>query len=274
MGTRNTADLQLWWSHPLYTPRTVSRIRGKAAEVAAGGGSPGDIFRMDAGFPDIDDLSIPSFIGQMFRTKEHMGVGQDRVRRSYVNVADVKEASGTFTCNFGVHDTPEQFFSHVQADPGSGGDGRKRPMRLYGIISVKKGLKNGTGRAAIDGAATTGDSAIGFDTVTVDAFNVGDFFRITGDTQDYQILDVVGSGAVGGEGKFNIAPNLKKDAADNAVISKRDFAPNLDTWLEANICDYIISEFDYTPEIDGELMGTFTLQAAGTGFQYVRAAAA
>ena len=359
MGSRNVSDLQLWWSHPIYVPPAPDRVRGKGIDFLYDDAtSEGDIIRMDSSFPDIDDLTLPSFIGQSFRTKEHMGIGQTRVRRSYVNVADVKEASGTFTCNFGANDTPEQFFAAVQADPGLGGDGRKRPMRMYGVISERKGLNSHFfGTATMNGAFTEGATSISIDAVlhsawvkndhfrlagdstiyrtssriahlgsgsiaitpalskdfadnTVltkvfpnratlvgnhaqgvssvrfngvmgDGFEAGDFFTLprtttpsNADPTNYEILTVIGNGAAGGSGRFIITPTLQVATDGGTAISKSDFEPNLDTWVEANVCDFIISEFDYTPEIDGELMGTYTLQAAGTGFEYVRNPAA
>lgn len=354
MPTRNVSDVQLWWSHPNYTPVQRDRVRNLAAVLAAGDSIPaGSIFRMDSGYPDIDDLTLPSLVGETFRIKEHMGIGQDRVRRTDVNVADVKEASGTFTCNYGVDDTPEQFFRAVKEDPGLNLDGRKRPMTLYAVINPIEGFVNaalGSGmlsaaaaamdnqiavdtiagaafnvgdylkisqfanhaskRAAVNGAVAAGGEILTIDQIATGPVVVGDYFRIAGDTQAYRViagevgagggsiaispdlqmnaadnailtfLTVNGSGtvhrivsgsvAIGATGNLGINPILPVAAADNAVFTKQVREPQLDTWRDLNKSDYVIGEFDYTPETDGEVMGAFSLQGAGTGYDLVR----
>ena len=273
MPTRNVSDLQLWWSHPNYTPHFNDRVRNLTTKLTAGGtagASAGAVFQMDSSFPDIDDFTLPSFIGEVFRIKEHMGIGQNRPRRTFVNVRDVKEASGTFTCNFGANDTPEQFFKAVRDDPGADGDGQKRPLKLYGVINPNLAYEDTTGTAAVDLAAgySAGATTIHVDTVAAAALTVGTFIKFNGHDTVYEVVG--GSLNISVEGDITIAPGLTASVANDVVITQQARVPNLDTPKDANVSDYVLAEFDYTPEVDGELMGAFTLQAAGTGYQNLR----
>ena len=276
MPTRNVSDLQLWWSHPNYTPTNRNRVRNRLTELGSGAAvPPGSVFRMDSSYSEIDDLTLPSFIGEVFRIKEHMGIGQNRPRRTFVNVRDVKEGSGTFTCNFGVADTPEQFFKAVRDDPGANGDGQKRPLTLYGVInSTRRYVDTGTASAHVNGVLTLGADVLEIDDVTNDTYAVGDRLKIQGDNTLYEIIAGEDAPITSGDGAggLKISPPLQKATTDELDVTKWVMgSPRVLTWEDGNVADFVLAEFDYTPEVDGELMGAFTLQAAGTGYQNVRA---
>lgn len=265
----NTADVELWWSHPNYTP-PLARVRHKTAAITAA--SPGDIFRMDSSFPEIDDLTLGSLAGRMLGIKEHMGIGQVTKRRSFVNTQDVKEAAGGFTINIGDPGGPDEYFTAVIEDPGLNNDGRKRAGTVIAVFSKNVGVvvSAGGGTAAVNLAAgyAIGDTEMQIDAVAMEAIGVRTYFRIAGDNTNYQVVE--GSFAIGGMGAIKFTPGLAAAAADDAVITLYDAQPNLDRYRQGNKWDYVIAELDFVPEVEGEVMGSFTLQAAGTGFEYVR----
>lgn len=347
MATRNVADVQLWWRHPNYTPHHLSRVRNKTNSVTST--AIDDFFQMDASFDDIDELTIGSGVGQSFTVKEYLGVGQVRKRRRQVNVADVKELTGSFVCNFGSGlDTPEQFFSAMNADPGIGGNGVKRPCALRVVFDVEAGLSAASTTAdafAVDGAKNAGDGTLDLDGRTgTESLKVGDAFTIAGNNTIYRVVsggsdasadftvgmtpvlaanaadnavvtkvrpqasalaasgsrtinfdnlygaavfepgqfvqfgnnvvayEILSRSGTGTTGAITVTPNLTADVADNTHIHTRPRNQNLDKVKNGNACDYVIAEFDYDLTPDGEVMGNFSLQAAGTGFEYIRAA--
>ena len=274
MGTRNVADLQLWWSHPNYVPGILGRIRNVAAVPTVS--AAGDTFRMDASYPDIDELTLGSGVGQMFTVKEYLGIGQDRKRRRQVNVKDVKEMSGSFVANFGTQDTPEQLFNAVNDDPGLGGNGVIRPVRLRVVFTPLPGLSANTDAITAEGASAVSQNVLTVEGAGAQNLVAGGYIRAGTTPVDYLILTIT-SGTIR---VMTIAPDLAVAVADGDTIVGLDLALNLDNIdnanagagrrAEANISDFVIAEFDYDLTPDGEVMGNFSLQAAGTGFEYIR----
>ncbi len=264
MAVVNVSDLELWWSHPNYTPSARHAVVKTAAPTA------GSLFRMDSSRSDIDEMTLSDGMTQVFSTKEYLGVGQERKRRAYVNVADLNELSINYVANLGQADTPELFFKAVADDPGPNNNGVKRPCNLQIVMGKSTTYATSSDTFAAQGSRTAGGNQVRMDGASSGArLYIGDFIVIAGATTVYEIIGGGDGGGSTAQTEFDVSvfPPLTADVADNAVITKQTPTDTID---DANIADYILSGWGNQVEVDGQVMGTATLQAAGTGFQNVR----
>lgn len=87
-----------------------------------------------------------------------------------------------------------------------------------GVISVNGAISAGVTSVAIDGMANS----------TSGVFKAGDFFRFTGQSKVYMVVDDVSSNG-SGQGTLTFEPPLRSNVADNAVLiySNVDFTVGL-----------------------------------------------
>ncbi len=183
MAVVNVSDVELWWSHPNYTPSRKYAIRKDVAPSA------GDRFRMDSSRPDIDEMTLSDGMTQVLSTKEYLGVGQSRKRRGYVNVADLNELSIQYIANLGTDDTPELFFKAVVDDPGPGNNGVKRPCRVAIVPNKDISYANSNESFSINGMRSAGGNQLQLDGAHANTqLTVGDWLRIAGDTTYYEVI--------------------------------------------------------------------------------------
>ena len=135
MGTRNVADLQLWWSHPNYTPQTLEpyqepRQRPLSLRLPATSSA-----WIRASRTSMNSL-IGSGVGQMFTVKEYLGVSQDRKRRRQVNVKPTSRKTPARSLRTSERRT-RLSSSSTPSTPtlASWGNGVKRPLRLYVVFT-------------------------------------------------------------------------------------------------------------------------------------------
>ena len=118
MAQDAVSTLELWWSHPSYTPEDDATVNPAVSSAAIG-----DAFKMDSSVAGIDELVVgPYQVSDTISERTGQGITERQRRSNKLN--DVADVTVSFVNDFGKANGPADFFKHVYDDT------QKRPLKL------------------------------------------------------------------------------------------------------------------------------------------------